>query len=109
MGSFIDLDGQELFNGELGVWKSSSDKIAFFELGKSFGIKLGLELFQNIREFCVSEGDRIKVSSALGYGYDRKHETETKENRKSVRTEDQEVRRRVLPLPRGSSHEERCG
>ena len=58
MGSFITLDNQKLLNGELCAREASGGKIAFFELGKSFGIKLGLELFQDIREFC----DRVKVS-----------------------------------------------
>ena len=75
MGSFISLDRQELLDGELGVRESGSDKIAFFKLGKSFSIKLGLELFQNIREFCkVIES----TSARAGHGYDQKHETGTK-------------------------------
>ena len=45
MSSLIGLNGHELFNGKLGVRESSRGEIAFFELGKSFGIKLGLELF----------------------------------------------------------------
>ena len=61
MGSFIILDRQKLLNGELGVRESSGKEIAFFELGKSLGIKLGLELFQNVRKSC-ERGLMIKVS-----------------------------------------------
>jgi len=52
MGRFIGLDRYELFNGELGIRESGGDKVAFFKLGESLRIKLGLELFQNIGECC---------------------------------------------------------
>jgi len=55
MCSFIILDDHELFNGDLGVRESGIEKIAFLEFGKSLGIKVSLELFQYIREFCVQE------------------------------------------------------
>lgn len=58
MGSFITLDNQKLLNSELRACEASGGKIAFFELGESFGVKLGFELFQDIREFC----DRVRVS-----------------------------------------------
>jgi len=63
MGSFITLDIHELLNGELGVRESGGGKITFFKLGKSFSIKLGLELLQNIREFC----ERVNVSSGRSW------------------------------------------
>ena len=76
MGSLISLDGDELFDSELGVRESRVGKVFFFELGKGLGIKLGLELFQNVGE-CYERkgGDRIEVSSAARY--DRKHKTKT--------------------------------
>ena len=58
MGSFITLDDHKLLNGELRAREASGGKIAFLELGKSSGVKVGLELFQYICEFC----DRAKVS-----------------------------------------------
>ena len=42
MGSFIGLDRDELFDSELGVRESGSNEVAFFKLGESFRIKLGL-------------------------------------------------------------------
>jgi len=54
MYSLITLDGYELLNGKLGVREPSSEKIAFFEFGESLCIKLGLELLQNVREFCFA-------------------------------------------------------
>jgi len=111
MGSLIRLDGRELFDGELGVRESSRSKVALFELGKSLRIKLGLELFQNVREFCRVGNDRTEVSSAV-------ENTKPKQiariffhdgKKWMVRTEDQEVRRSVLSLPRGCGHKERGG
>ena len=55
MGSFIRLDGHELLDGELGVRESSLNKVAFFELGEGFGVKFGLELFQNVRKCWMIE------------------------------------------------------
>jgi len=52
MGSLIRLDVDELLNGELGVRESGIDKVALFELGEGFRVKLGLELFQNVRKSC---------------------------------------------------------
>jgi len=69
MGSFIGLDRYELFDSELGVRESGGEKVAFFELGESLRVKLGLELFQNVGECCKWEGV-IEVSSAVEY--DRK-------------------------------------
>jgi hypothetical protein len=68
MGSFIALDGQELLNGELRACETSIGKIAFFELGKSFSIKLGLELFQNVREFEDQEVGRNVLVLPLPWG-----------------------------------------
>jgi len=70
MGSFITLDTQELFDGDLRVRESGGGEIALFKLGKSLGVKLGLELFQDVCEFCVIE---LKLARA-GYSYD--HQTQ---------------------------------
>ena len=81
MGSFIALDTQKLLNGELGVRESSGDKVAFLKLCKRFSIKLGLELFQDIREFYV-----IGFKSArAGYGDD--HQQTKTQNRNKVARE----------------------
>ena len=105
MSSFITLDNQKLLDGELCARKASGGKIAFFELCKSFGVKLGLELFQNIRKFC----DRVKVSPDRIWLRSEEINWNKVAKGKRVRTEDQEVRRRVLSLPRGSGHKERGG
>ena len=70
MGSLITLDGYELFDGELCVRESCGDKVVLLELGKSFSIKLRLELFQNVGECC----ERV-IESRSAPRYDRKHKT----------------------------------
>ena len=102
MGSFITLDTHELLYGELSIRESGGSEIALFKLGKSLGIKLGLELFQDIREFYAIE---LKVSPGRLRSMKHKGGTKLRENKrnKRVRTEDQEVCRIISFLPRGSS------
>lgn len=109
MGSFVSLDRQKLLNGELGVRESSGGKIAFFEFGKSLGIKLGLELFQDVREFYTIKSKSAPRPDMITDQTQNRNKVARERTKGRVRTEDQEVRRSVLPFPRSSGHKERGG